>query len=418
MRSSKYALIAAAILMTLTACGGGSSTSSWPTSSQPVAAAYIQSVAFRNHTAMAWGSNGYGQLGNGNSGNSLTPVPVTGAPRLVEIATGGTHTVAVDMGSTVWTWGNNGYGQLGSGTVTARYQPAKVFKNSTSAHTYLTNITNVSSGGNHTLALDATGTVWAWGANTWGQVGYDTTTLGYSMTAWPVQNLPLGGFKATLIAAGGGHSLALDYSGSVWSWGNNYEGQLGNGTAVNSGVPVQVVIGSGLGVLKNVVAIAAGGSHSVAVVTDGSADTTKNMVISWGYNNYGQLGNNSQVNSLIPVPVVDGNNIPLTGVIAIAAGANHTLALKSDGTVWSWGYNGWGQLGIGTTVDSHVAVRVPGLSFIDRISAAGNHTLVFFGGTAWSWGDNAYGQLGLNSTNYVMTPTQLTGAGYRSGLFP
>ena len=149
-------------------------------------------------------------------------------------------------------------------------------------------------------------------------------------------------------------------------------------------------------------AIAAGGSHSLALLNDGT-------VVAWGYDNYGQLGDNSSVSSSVPVQVVDSTNLKLSGVIAIAAGLDHSLALKSDGTLWAWGYNGYGQLGLGTTVDSHVAVQVPGLTFLDGILAIGNHSVAFSRTGGWSWGQNTYGQLGVNSTNDCLVPTVIFG---------
>jgi alpha-tubulin suppressor-like RCC1 family protein len=406
MKTSGYALTLALLLATLTACGSGSSSSNWPTSSQLVATAYVQTVTFRNHTAMAWGNNGYGQLGNGNSGNSLTPVPVAGI-RVGGVSTGGTHSLAFKNLSGVWAWGNNGYGQVGSGTTTATNQPVKVFSNKTSMHTHLTNVTAVAAGGNHSLALDTAGKVWAWGANSWGQLGYspDPATTGYNSYAMTVQAPPQGGFIAKQIAAGGVFSLALDDNGSVWAWGNSYGGQLGDGLPTNTinqmtQIPAQVVGQGGTGsILQQVKAIAAGGSHSLALLADGT-------VVSWGYNNYGQLGNDTVVSSSLPVPVAG-----LSGVVAIAAGLDHSLALKSNGTLWAWGYNAYGQLGNGTTTDSHVPVLVPvqWSSALDRILAIGHHSLAFSGVKGWSWGHNASGQLGINSTTDVYTPTAVFG---------
>ena len=315
-------------------------------------------------------------------------------------------------------WGNNGYGQLGNGTTTATYRPVKVFKNSTS----LSNIMAVSAGGNHSLALDLTGKVWAWGWNNWGQVGYDTTTLGYSMFAKSVLTLAQGGAITPQIAAGGGHSLALDSNGDVWAWGYNYEGQLGNGVAVNSVttaniVPVKVSGSGGIGTLTGVTALAAGGSHNLALLPDGNGT---GRVVAWGYNKYGQLGNNTDVSTSVPVPVLDINNNPLTGVIAISAGLDHSLALKSDGSVWAWGNNDYGQLGVvltknidGTSL-SKLAVPVSIMNngvtvVITRIQAIGHHSMAFSPGSGWGWGDNAYGQVGVNSTSWVTVPTKFYG---------
>jgi len=398
MKILGYALITALILTTLTACGSDTSPSAWPTSSQVNSVAYVQSVAFRNHTAMGWGNNGFGQLGNGSSGNSLTPVPIAGLPKLKDIVTGGTHSLAFKNLSGVWAWGNNGYGQLGNGTVTASYVPVNVFTNisSTPIHVraYLTNVTAVSAGGYHSLALDTLGYVWAWGANTWGQLGVPPNTLA-NMDARVVVQYTSTGWTATRIAAGGEHSLALDASGAIWAWGRNDRGQLGDNSTVNNFKLVQVS-----GITQRVVEIAAGGSHSLALLADGT-------VVSWGYNYYGQLGNNSTVDSSLPVQVVG-----LSGIKAIAAGLDHSLALDSVGNVWAWGYNASGQLGVGSMTSSPVAVKVSmpaTMTSIERILAIGHHSLAFSGTSAWAWGDNSYGQLGVNSTANFLTPTKVTG---------
>ena len=416
MNFCKNILALAGVLVTLAACGGGSSSSSWPTSSQTVAAAYIQSAAFRNtSTMMMWGNNGYGQLGNSNSGNSQTPVAVNSLSRIKAGSVGGTHTLGIDTANNVWAWGNNGYGQLGNHTVTASSQPVRIFTNY-STQSYLASVSSVAAGGYHSLALDNNRNVWIWGVTTWQNINTGTP-LDFSQTARLVLNPVNGiGLNAAMIAAGGNHSLALDrIDGSVWAWGNNYRGQLGDNTITIRNEPVQVVDVTGAGILTGVLAIAAGGSHSLAIVDDGSQRT--GTVVAWGYGNYGQLGNNTYaadprntVYSMIPVQVViDANNTPLTGVIAIAAGLDHSLALDSNGNVWAWGYNLYGQLGNTTVKDSPVAVKISGLSSIDRILAIGYHSLAFSGSSAWGWGYNAYGQVGNNSTSNVLSPTPVAG---------
>jgi hypothetical protein len=156
------------------------------------------------------------------------------------------------------------------------------------------------------------------------------------------------------------HSLALKDDGTVWAWGYNGYGQLGNGTNTDSNVPVQV---SGL---TGITAIAWGGSHSLALKNDGT-------VWAWGYNGYGQLGNGTNTDSNLPVQVSS-----LTGITVIAGGSRHSLALKNDGTVWAWGYNGYGQLGNGTNTDSNVPVQVSGLTGITAIAGGGYHSLAIY----------------------------------------
>jgi hypothetical protein len=215
------------------------------------------------------------------------------------------------------------------------------------------------------------GTVWAWGYNNYGQLGNGT----YSNSNVPVQVSGLTG--VTAIAWGWWHSLALKNDGTVWAWGYNKQGQLGDGTKTDSNVPVQV---SGL---TGVTAIAGSWKHSLALKNDGT-------VWAWGYNGDGQLGNGTNTNSNVPVQVSG-----LAGITAIAGGYQHSLALKNDGTVWAWGYNGDGQLGNGTNTNSNVPVPVSGLTGITAIAGGGYHSLALKSdGAVWAWGENYSGQLG------------------------
>jgi len=192
----------------------------------------------------------------------------------------------------------------------------------------------IAGGGHHSLALRNDGTVWAWGRNNYGQLGDGTTTERHT----PVQVANLTGVQA--IAGGFSHSLALRSDGTVWAWGRNSKGQLGDGTTTNRTTPVQVLN------LTGVQAIAGGFFHSLALKSDGT-------VWAWGYNHFGQLGDGTTANRTIPVQVAD-----LTGVQAIAAGSDHSLALRNDGTVWAWGWNYLGQLGDGTTANRSIPVQV------------------------------------------------------------
>ena len=217
-------------------------------------------------------------------------------------------------------------------------------------------------GGNqHTLAICNNGTVNAYGQNLWGQLGNGT----YNSSGVPVPVTGLTGIIAVDACGfpdvyyGGLHSLALKNDGTVWAWGSNINGQLGNGTNTNSNVPVQV---SGL---SGITAIAGGhnGSFSLALKNNGT-------VWAWGDNSTGQLGNGTTTNSNVPVQV-NG----LTGVVGIAGGGWHALAVKSDGTVWAWGNNIYGQLGNGTTYDSYIPVQVSSLTGISDVAAAVRHSL-------------------------------------------
>ncbi|MBI5299281.1 MAG: RCC1 repeat-containing protein, partial [Deltaproteobacteria bacterium] len=218
--------------------------------------------------------------------------------------------------------------------------------------------------------------------------GNGTTTN----SSTPVQVSGLSGITA--IAGGSSHSLALKSNGTVWAWGYNGSGQLGDGTTTERDTPVQV---SGL---SGVTAIASGNGHGLALKSDGTVWT-------WGYNTYGQLGDGTTTERHTPVQVLGS----LSGVTAIAGGFsnNHSLALKSDGTVWAWGANDFGQLGDGTTTERHTPVQVSDLSGVTAIAGGSVHSLALKSdGTVWAWGYNSNGQLGDGSTTERDTPVQVS----------
>ncbi len=195
---------------------------------------------------------------------------------------------------------------------------------------------------------------------------------------------------AQKIAAGDGQSLSICSNGTVMAWGLNGNGQLGDGTLVDKPYPVQV---SGL---TGIIAIAAGTEFSLALKNDGT-------LWSWGINDFGQLGNGSVAsNSSTPVQVSG-----LSGITAIACGKNHSLAIKSDSTVWVWGQNTFNQLGNGNTVSSNIPIQVNGLTSIIAVAAGESHSLVLKNdGTAWGWGLNLGGQLADGTTTQRATPVQ------------
>ncbi len=327
-------------------------------------------------TVVKWGSNTFGELGNGAQALQLTPVQAVVITGVMNVAVAPFHTVAVRSDGAVWAWGSNNYGQLGNGTDTARYTPGPV--------PGLTNITAVASGAYFSLALKSDGTVWAWGNNSYGQLG-DGTTTGHNT---PRQVPGLGDVIA--IAAGSNHSLAVKSDGTVWAWGLNSNGQLGDGSLTNRLAPVPVSL------VENVQAVAAGSGHSLALRQDGA-------VWAWGMNNRGQVGDGTTVRRTTPVPVSG-----LTGVSSLAAGSSHSLAVKTDGKLLAWGGNWNGQLGDGTWTTRKLPVEV----FTNVVSVAGGsaHSLAARGdGTVWTWGYNEYGQLGIASTSDRNTPTQIDG---------
>jgi alpha-tubulin suppressor-like RCC1 family protein len=333
-------------------------------------------------TLWAWGANPWGQLGDGTTTFRPSPVQVTGLSSVITVAAGQNHSLAVKSDGTVWAWGYNGYGQLGDGTTTQRSAPVQV--------TGLSSVITVAAGQNHSLALKSDGSLWAWGSNGFGQLGDGTTT---QRTA-PVQITGVTGVAA--IAAGQDHSLAAKSDSSVWAWGYNYYGQVGDGTNTQRLLPVSLSNFSGVS------RVAAGVSFSVALRTNGQSPGT---IWSWGLNAVGQLGDGSILNKNVPgeaapgvvalaagerhvvAPSIDGRTVawgandvsqlgnagsaarsfglPASGVTEIlqaAAGISHTVGLRADGSVSGWGGNGSGQLGIGSQTNQTIAVSIPSFS--------------------------------------------------------
>ncbi len=238
----------------------------------------------------------------------------------------------------------------------------------------------VTAGGYHTFAIGSDGTLWAWGRNGDGQLGDGTTNLS------SVPKQVASGYSA--IAAGSKHTLALKPDRTLWAWGFNAYGQLGDGTLTNRNSPGS--IGSGFS------SVSAGELHSVALKSDGS-------LWAWGFNYYGQLGDGTTTDSSAPVRIGTDSNF-----ISVAAGYQHTVALKSDGSLWAWGLNSSGQLGDGTRTNRNSPVLV-GTGFLS-VAAGQAHTVALkTDGSLWAWGSNANGQLGIGSTTITSqnTPVQV-----------
>jgi alpha-tubulin suppressor-like RCC1 family protein len=330
-----------------------------------------------------WGGNSEGQLGNGTTTFQLSLVDVSGASGISAIAAGSRHTCALTSGGRIECWGSNFDGQLGDGTTTNRRMPFDVIG-------LTSGIDAVAAGGFHTCVLAAGGGVKCWGLNSSGQLGDATTTN--RLTAVDVSGL---GSGVSAIAVGYIHTCALTTGGGVKCWGNNFYGQLGDGTTTDRLTPFDVS-----GLTTGVSAIAAGSSHTCALTTGGG-------VKCWGDNSIGQLGDGTQ--SQRPTPV-DVNGLG-SGVDAISGSLEHTCALTTSGGVKCWGRNTNGQLGDGTTTNRLTAVDVSGLgSGVSAIAVGYFHTCALTtGGGVKCWGGNSIGQLGDGTQTLRPTPVDVSG---------
>jgi alpha-tubulin suppressor-like RCC1 family protein len=342
---------------------------------------------------LCWGANDSGQLGNGTEFNKNAPVAVTGLRNVVSaIAAGGRHTCALTASGGAFCWGNNDAGQLGDGTEAKKSAPVEVVG-------LTSGVRAITAGGAHTCALTTRGSVKCWGRNDSGQLGNGTETN--ASMAVDVVGLTNG---IIAIEAGRGHTCALAHSGVVKCWGDNEDGQLGDGTTVDKSTPVDV-----MGLTRGARAIAAGGYHSCAVTTTGGA-------MCWGDNSQGQLGNGAEADKTAPSVVIGLSS----GISAISAGSGligesesfvsaHTCAVTIAGGILCWGNNDDGELGAGGVVDQNTPVEVAGLTNgIGAVAAGGLHTCALTtSGAVKCWGDNSQGQLGNGLTSDSLVPVDV-----------
>ena len=325
-----------------------------------------------------WGLNTYGQLGLGNTTNYSSPKQVGSLTNWLNIASSTYSLLAVKTDGTLWGCGSNGQGQLGLGNTTNYSSPKQVGS--------LTNWKTIYGSYVSTYAIKTDGTLWSWGLNATGQLGLGNTTYYSSpkqvglLTNW-----------STLSAVGSFGAAAIKTDGTLWTWGQNYQGCLGLGNTTNYSSPKQV------GSLTNWVSLSGGGSgYVLAVKTDGT-------LWSWGRNNNGQLGlGNTTVYSS---PKQVGS---LTNWGNVITGNSFTIAVKTDGTLWSWGANNTGQLGLGNTTYYSSPKQVGSLITWTKTSAGYNYFLAIkTDGTLWGAGQNYYGQLGLGNTTQYSSPKQV-----------
>jgi alpha-tubulin suppressor-like RCC1 family protein len=339
-------------------------------------------------SAWTWGRNNFGQLGDNSITNRSSPVQtVSGGTNWKLVSGGGYHTAAIKTDGTLWTWGyNNVFGALGDNTITSRSSPVQTVAGGT-------NWKQVACGYAQIAAIKTDGTLWSWGNNVNGQLGNNTTTNRSS----PVQTVS-GGTNWKQVSNGGDHVAAIKTDGTLWSWGRNLFGSLGDNTTTSKSSPVQTVSGG-----TNWKQVACSSFHTAAIKTDGT-------LWLWGYNGFGQFGDNTTTSKSSPVQTVSAG----TNWKQVAVCNDQTVSIKIDGTLWLWGRNNFGQLGDNTVTNRNSPVQT--------VSGGTNWKQVTFGnsdhtaaiktdGTLWLWGRNDSGMLGNNTVTNRSSPVQTASGG-------
>jgi hypothetical protein len=354
-----------------------------------IASGSKKSVPVISKALYAWGDNSYGQLGDQTLSSKSSPI-LTSAPSgtsWVAVTAGVNHTLAIKSDNTLWAWGYNFYGQLGLGSV---------FSETSSPVAVTTSISwsKISHGYTHTLAIKTDGTLWAWGDNGSGELGDNTTILKYS----PILVSGPASTSWSAIAAGRQFSLAITSTGQLYAWGLGTSGQLGDSSIISKSSPILV---SGPA-STSWSAISTGSNHSLAI-------TSLGILYAWGLGGSGQLGDSSIISKSSPVLV---SGPATTSWASVSAGLSFSLAITSTGQLYAWGFNSSGQLGDNTLTNksSPVLVSGPASTSWSAIAAGSTHSLAITTlGILYAWGANGIGQLGDNTTTFKSSPVLVSG---------
>jgi len=341
---------------------------------------------FVGNTLFNWGGNTEGQLGDNTASSKSNPIQtVTGGINWKQVACGSYFTAAIKTDNTLWSWGSNSNGHMGDNTITVRSSPVQTI-------TFGSNWKQVSCGYATVCSVKTDGTLWCWGDNASGQLGDNTITKKSS----PVQTIAFG-TNWKQVSGGKLHTACIKTDGTLWTWGDNASGQLGDNTITKKSSPVQTIAFG-----TNWKQVFCGYAHTIATKTDGSLWV-------WGFNSNGQIGDNTIANRSSPVQTIAFGSTWKQA----SGGKLHTACVKTDGSLWIWGNNDQGQLGDSTIVSKSSPIQTIafGTNWKQVFCGYRSTTVIKTDGSLWLWGNNGYGQLGDNTVSKRSSPVQTTAYG-------
>ena len=329
----------------------------------------------------AWGNGSSGKLGNASTTDKSTPVTTfSGGTNWKQVSCISGHTAAIKTDGTLWTWGSGSNGRLGNGvTTTTISTPVTTFAGGTDWK-------QVSAGAANTAAIKTDGTLWTWGSGAYGRLGNASTTD----KSTPVTTFA-GGNNWKQVSCVNDHMAAIKTDGTLWTWGSGSNGRLGNAQVINRSTPVTTFAGG-----NNWKQVSAGGVLTSAIKTDGTLWT-------WGLGSGGRLGTNDTILRSTPVTTFAGGN----NWKQVSSGTSHTAAIKTNGTLWTWGYGNRGQRGdasLTLTISTPVTTFAGGTNW-KQVAGGDRHTAAIkTDGTLWTWGYGASGRLGNAQITDISTP--------------
>ncbi|MCF7924822.1 MAG: hypothetical protein K9L64_06955, partial [Candidatus Izimaplasma sp.] len=390
---------------------------------------YISSAITSEGKLFAWGQNGSGQLGDGTESSKSVPTDITSQfnlnteEKIIKSSYGYRHSFAITSEGRFFAWGENSYGQLGDGTTTSKSTPTEI--TSQFVLTVGESIIDFASSYDFSSATTSEGRLFTWGENGYGQLG-DGTQTPYTPHSNPIEitnQLNLSTEETVIkVSLGYTHSSIITSKGKLFSWGYNDYGQLGDGTVTPQSSPIEIgynilnINQNNLPIYQEIIQVSLGNSFSSAITSEG-------MLFTWGENSYGQLGDGTTISKSTPTEITSQFGLfPGETISQISLGDSFAIAITSEDRLFSWGYNGFGQLGDNTTTSKSTPTEITNQfnlstgETVTQVSLGQYHSLAITSeGRIFSWGSNINGQLGDDTATFKLVPTDITS---QFGLFP